>query len=172
MRDLNEKALYFCHTHPNLFLQKHCAGCGRGMCHTCIHHDERLCPSCNKELYRSSSHYENKNRVIRALGFAVIVSLAVPAYYLYYQYSMDNNEFAANYFLVFLIGFSLAGMHYMMQDTTFIQDIRSIPFIGFKLGIIVLILLIVSGVPIFFLLYKIAILVKHHWFNKSSKPSR
>lgn len=53
----------------------------------------------------------------------------------------------------------------MLKDTDFIDEIRKIPFIGFKLSIILLVIIVVCGIPIFFMLYKLIKILNNHFFK-------
>ncbi|MEY8869687.1 hypothetical protein AB9K24_09275 [Meridianimaribacter flavus] len=155
MSDHNQKALYFCHTHPNLFLQKNCKSCKLGMCHTCIHNNQEYCPSCTNRFYKLSNSYKNKNEVIRILGFAIVISLAVPLYYYINALSVNSSEFTSHYLLVFYFATSVAATHYMLKGTSFMDSIRKVPFIGFKLSIVILALIVVFGISILYIAIKL-----------------
>ena len=154
MNDFNLKALYFCHTHSNLFSQKNCNVCGRGMCHTCIHRNSNCCPSCIKDLKKSKQGYLLKNEVLITIGIALLASLIFHYYQFHHTDKLYNSfEFLPDLSLVFLYSLSAVGSVYMMRTHSFIDDIKSIPFIGFKLALIVLLLTIASCIPVLYILY-------------------
>jgi len=76
-----------------------------------------------------------------------------------YVSNIDIYDSSLDYLLVFLFGLSITGTHYLLRDTDFMGDIRKVPFIGFKLSIIVLLLIFVTGIPIIYFLYKLLILI-------------
>lgn len=148
-----EKARFFCHTHTNLFLQKHCKQCGRGMCHTCLHNNNTFCPSCIKEFYLSSEAHANKKEILWMLGAGILVY----SIFISLQFHENNTnypDFYSESFLAFFLGTSLCGTYFFIRDHEIMSTIRKVPFIGFKLSIIVLIIIIITGIPIFFQLYK------------------
>ena len=135
------------------------------MCHTCIHHNSEYCSSCVKHSYRSSGSYADKNELIRVLVFAIIIASLVPLYYHFNNLSLNTQDFLESLLLVFYFSGSVAGAHYMLKDTDFIDEIRKIPFIGFKLSIILLVIIVVCGIPIFFMLYKLIKILNNHFFK-------
>ena len=135
------------------------------MCHTCIHYNNDYCSSCLKQSHRSSGSYADKNELIRVLGFAIIIASIVPFYYHFNNLSLNTNDFIESLLLVLYFSTSVAGAHYMLKDTDFIDEIRKIPFIGFKLSIILLVIIVVCGIPIFFMLYKLIKILNNHFFK-------
>lgn len=135
------------------------------MCHTRIHNNSELCPSCLKQSYRSSGTYTNKNELIKVMGFAVIIASIVPFYYHFSNLSLNTKDFIESLLMVFYFSTSVAGAHYILKDTDFIDEIRKIPFIGFKLSIILLAIIVVCGIPIFFMPYKLLKILKNHFFK-------
>jgi len=156
MKD-TDKALYYCHTHPNLFLQQHCKVCRKGMCRTCIDYNSTTCTECLRESYIGSKTYAYK----KELAWMMVSGIFTLALFFTYTYvsNIDIYDSSLDYLLVFLFGLSITGTHYLLRDTDFMGDIRKVPFIGFKLSIIVLLLIFVTGIPIIYFLYKLLILI-------------
>lgn len=152
MKDEN-KTIYYCHTHPNLFLQQLCKVCNKGMCYTCINNDTTICPKCLKVSYLGSKTYAYKKELISMFGTGLIM-LSIFFAFTYFS-NINIYESLVDYLLVFLFGLSVTGTHYLLRDTDFMGDIRKVPFIGFKLTLIVLGLIFVTGIPIIYFLYKL-----------------
>lgn len=137
------------------------------MCHTCIAHNPDYCQSCLKYNYRNSSLYESSQELIRVTIFsAIITSLA--GCYLYYDSQLSTKTLVC----IFYFSFSVASTHYLMKGTDFLSSIRKIPFIGFKLSIALLILIIVTGIPVFYILFKSIKVLKYFYSKRVKIPSR
>ena len=167
MSDHNQKALYFCHTHPNLFLQKKCEGCKRGMCHTCIYNNLNYCSDCLRTQKRFSSNTKDKKELFNTLIFAVVISCVI-VLLLFHKTNINPHYPLTKYVLIaFVISLSASNCYYLFQKTTLLSDVNKIPFIGFKLSILIIVLVVASGLPILYLIYKSALLLKTHYFNRS-----
>ena len=171
MNEHNLKALYFCHTHTNLFLQKHCKNCKRGMCHTCLAHNSDYCKSCLKTNYRNSSHYEDKQEMIKVFLFSIIITCIVGCYLHFKSQPSVVKDLNETLLLVFFFSLSVASMHYLMKHTSFMNDVRKVPFIGFKLSIALLIIIIILGIPVFYIFFKTLKVLKHTYFKRPKIPS-
>ena len=163
-----DKALYFCHTHTNLFLQQLCMGCRRGMCHTCIHHHPTLCASCLKNNFLGAA----KNPYKKEFGWMLIGGIIALIIYLVIDYSSTNeNYFTINVYLdslvAFLFGSCIVATRYMLRDKDFLSEALEIPFVGFKVSIVLFVFLFISGFPILYILYKYL-----HYFIKSIQFER
>ncbi|WP_299274043.1 hypothetical protein [uncultured Psychroserpens sp.] len=161
MNEHNTKAQFFCHTHPNLFLQKRCKGCRRGMCHTCINQHNDYCSSCLRQSFKLSSAYENQRQIIRMVCSGIIVGLIVLAYQLFVS-KIINYPYLL---LGFGIGISIMSMYYIMGRTDVFSEISKIPFIGGKLAMATLVLTAISGGPILYFLYKIGMQLKSNYLK-------
>lgn len=151
MNARNEKALYFCHTHPNLFLQQQCKACKRGMCHTCIHNNKDYCESCAKSLFKSSRQYEHLTEVKQMLIAGIIV-FGITSFY---TYSAGPPIDTFELFLGFYFGITIMAIYFVLSKTDVFSTITKIPFIGWKLAIILLALTAVTGGPLLYFIYKI-----------------
>lgn len=169
MKD-EEKEAYFCHIHTNLFSQKKCKECYRGMCFTCLDMDKEYCPSCKRSMYLGGDTYKN----IKAIKGMLIVALVVLALAHAYQYSNDvhiyeNLEFIKNLGIVLFFTISIGFAFFLYEDTEILNEIREVPFIGLKLMLATLIITVVLGIPVFYFLYKIYLLLKAKYIRASIK---
>ncbi len=159
MNEHNTKALYFCHTHPNLFLQKKCKGCHRGMCHTCINNHNDYCQSCLKSFFKGSSLHQNQKQVLRMFVSGIFLSLIVFGYQM-----LKLQPIKVNYLILgFCLGVSLMSMYYIMRQTNIYAEVSKVPFIGGKLAIVLLILTTVSGGPFLYFIYKLFLVGKSNY---------
>jgi len=161
LNSLNTKALYYCHTHPNLFLQKRCKECRRGMCHTCIHHNFNYCQSCLSQAFKLGSQHKNQQQVLRMFisgSFAFCIGLA---YQLFISKQIDYTYLL----LGFCIGVSILSIFYISKRTDVFLEISKVPFIGWKLAIFALILTTISGGPFLYFLYKLVLIGKSSYLK-------
>ena len=166
MSDHNQKALYFCHTHPNLFLQKKCTSCKRGMCHTCIYNNPNYCSDCLSKQKRFSSNYKDKKNILNSIVFAVIVSSLI-AFLIFNQAQNTTDYPCIKYISIsFLIALSVSNCYYLFQGTEILSEVKKVPFIGFKLSLLILILVVASGLPILYMLYKSILILKTTYFKQ------
>ena len=167
MNEHNHKALYFCHTHPNLFLQKQCESCRRGMCHTCIVDHPKYCPDCRKQLRRTHSSYEDVRSLYSALIGGLVISSVIAAF-LIYNYNTGTIFPLTKYLLIGIFAaFTITCAFYMLRNSEFLSTVGKVPFIGFKLSIVLLILILVSGLPILYMLYKAFLVLNDNYFKRS-----
>lgn len=155
LRD-TEKALYFCNAHPNLFSQQNCNRCSRWMCHTCVHNNSTICADClNSSFLGSETHAtKEQSKHILISGLITLTIFLVINYFDKNGFEIDS-AFYFNSLIAFLFGLSITCTHCMMRDTDFMEEIRKIPFIGFKLALFILLLIFISGIPILYFLYKL-----------------
>ncbi|WP_157957343.1 hypothetical protein [Winogradskyella tangerina] len=167
MNDHNHKALYFCHTHPNLFLQKQCESCRRGMCHTCIVNHPKYCPDCLKQLRRTSTTYEDLRALYSVLIGSLIIS-SIIGVLLVYHYNNNVDFPLTKYLLITVFGaLTVTSGFFMLRNSEFLSTVSKVPFIGFKLSLLLLILILFSGLPILYMLYKAILILKDNYFNRS-----
>ncbi|MEP0266788.1 hypothetical protein [Dokdonia sp.] len=169
MKD-EEKEAYFCHTHPNLFSQKKCKECYRGMCYTCLSMDEDHCSDCRRSSYLSGDTHKNIKAIRGMLIVAVIVLILTHVY----QYKNDvqvyeNLDFIKNLGITLFYTISIGFAFFLYEDTDILDEIRKVPFIGFKLMLATLIITVVLGLPVFYFLYKIYLLLKAKSIRSSVK---
>ncbi|WP_299762163.1 hypothetical protein [uncultured Dokdonia sp.] len=156
-----EKEAYFCHTHTNLFSQKKCNECYRGMCYTCLNMDENICPSCRNYSYKQGDFYKNKRLVIGMLIIAGVILALVHAYqYNTNVYVYDNAAFIGVLGIVLFYTISVGFSYFLFEDTDILSEIRKVPFLGFKLMIATLIVTIIIGLPVFYFLNKVYLLLR------------
>lgn len=147
MKD-TDKARYFCSTHPNLFSQKRCNSCGGGMCYTCIHTHETLCGDCQRSIYHVSDAYAYKKEGLWMLSAGVFtISLFLVYYHLIETHALYTQT---ELLLAFLFGSNVIAAYYFLNKTTIVRDVNKVPFIGFKLALLVLVLIFVSGLPLLY----------------------
>jgi len=151
-----EKARYYCGTHPNLFSQKKCNGCNRGMCFTCIDLNNEYCSSCFKYSILDNLYFKSLKEI---KGITIIAILVLIIAHLI-QYFSNNNIyedyiFLKNLGLTLFYTISIAYAFILFEGTDFLDDIRKIPFIGFKLMLGILILTVIAGIPVFYFVYKV-----------------
>lgn len=162
-----EKAKYFCHTHPNLFSQQACNNCLRGMCYTCISLDEKLCPDCTNHTYKTGDFYKNlievRNIVLGglmiALGYHIIQVLNTHEIY-------SDLSFLPNVFIALFYGLSVTGAFFLFNGTDILSEINKVPFFGFKLMLLVAVATVFLGLPVFYLLYKVFMLIKNRFLRQ------
>lgn len=164
-----EKQHYFCHTHHNLFSQKNCHSCNRGMCYTCLHHNPTTCPDCLKTNFLTSDHYKNQKEISYILGIGLGATLI---FHVYQWYSINNIydtiHFLENLLVVLGISLSAISAYYMYSEVTLIKDVQKIPFIGSKLALLMIVISLVIGIPMLYLVYKIFIFLKVHFLSKKT----
>ena len=167
MSDHNHKALYFCHTHPHLFLQKPCDSCGRGMCHTCMVKHPKYCQDCLKQMRRTNSSYEDVRALYSVLIGSLIISCIISAL-LIYKYNTMTDYPLTKYLLITVFGaFTVTSGFYMLRNSEFLSSVRKIPFIGFKLSLVLLLLILISGLPILYMLNKAILVLNDNYFKRS-----
>lgn len=166
MNEHNQKALDFCHTHPNLFLQQHCKNCKRGMCHTCIHNNRDYCTECLSDFKRLGSSHEDKKQILTALILAISTSFLVSISLFYSNYTIQNSPITESVLITFFATLSIVSCYYLFQESDIFSSINKIPFIGFKLSMLLLIFLIISGLPILYLFYKSVLLIRTYYFKQ------
>jgi len=86
---------------------------------------------------------------------AVTFSLFWLFVYLSPTYDSTHLYFEWHALISFLVGLSLAGVYFFNTDESFLSDIRSIPFFGFKLSLITIVILVATGIPIVYYLYQL-----------------
>jgi hypothetical protein len=159
MKD-TDKARYFCYTHPNLFSQKRCSSCGGGMCYTCINKHETLCSDCQRSIYRVSDAYAYKKEGLWMLGTGVLTLSLFLAYYHITETQIIYSQ--TDVLLAFLFGSNVIASYYFLSKTTIVKEVNKVPFIGFKLALIVLVLIFITGLPLlYFLVNYISTLLKN-----------
>lgn len=164
MKD-TDKARYFCYTHPNLFSQQRCNSCGTGMCHTCIHQHKTLCKDCQRSIYRSSDAF-----TLRMQGLWILAAgLLTLSLFFGYHHSLDTPNYDINdLLLAFVFGANSLGTFYFFNQTSVLNDIKKIPFIGFKLAIIILALIFITGLPLLYFIFNgYLISIKGRFKNRS-----
>lgn len=152
----NEKALYFCNAHPNLFLQKDCIHCNRGLCHTCIASYGVICPACSKNAHTNSSTYAYKRQLFWMLGSGML-TLAFFLFFFYYQTEVITitDSFYVEVILAFLFGANFTAANYFLETNSIIEKMKKIPILGFKLSVVALIFIFITGIPVLYFLYKL-----------------
>ena len=157
----NLKEQYYCRTHPNLFLKERCRSCRGGMCLTCINEHKTLCPSCRKNSFRTYNYAISLLIVKRATAAGFI---ALGLYVLFSLPSLiagNNLETQALYMLLFFgIGVSVVSVIFLLNDTDYFEAINKIPVIGFKLTLLTLMVLSVTGYPLFYYFKKVFLVIK------------
>ncbi|SEM26755.1 hypothetical protein SAMN04487910_4590 [Aquimarina amphilecti] len=161
-----EKQHYFCHTHPNLFAQSKCHSCYKGMCHTCLHTNSTLCASCLKSNFLTGNLYKNQKELIYIFSIGLAIGLL---YHIYQCVTIagiySNFNFSKDLLYVTLGTLSAISAYYMYSEVTLISEVSKIPFIGGKLALLLIIISLVIGVPLFYLLYKILLFIKQKITN-------
>lgn len=167
MNDHNLKALYFCNKHPNLFAQAKCKSCKRGMCHTCAHHNENFCSDCLKQNKRFNSTIEDVQDLKAVLIFSVILTIFFTLLVLYKKSNAPDFVLTDNFLIILYLTFSTVNFYLILKNTDFVKSVSKIPFLGFKLAIILVLLIIVSGIPILYMLYKSIMVVRDAYLRHS-----
>ncbi len=142
------------------------------MCHTCIHNNKEYCQSCLKTNHKNSSLYEDTQEMFRVFLFSIIITTIAGIYlYVKSQSSIvkDLNEVLL---IVFFFSLSIASTHYLMKHTSFMDDVRKVPFLGFKISIVLLVLIVVSGISVIYILFKTIKVLKHFYLKRLKIPSR
>ena len=133
------------------------------MCCTCKHNNSKVCPACLKQSYYSGDIHKSKGELI-AIFFSGIATLTL---FLLYQY-MDRGQFfiyeeyVIHSIIAFLVGISISGAYFMLRNTNTMSEISEIPFFGGKLSIIFLVIIVVTGAPALYFLYKLFQFVHHN----------
>lgn len=87
-------------------------------------------------------------------------------------YDFADPKFQRDILMSFLYGISICGAYYILTVTTFFEDVKSVPFIGWKLALILLILTVVLCIPVFYFLSKVFTVVKAQMGHKSHGKKR
>ncbi len=125
------------------------------MCCTCQHLDPKVCPSCNKANFYSGSYYQARKEVLWiSLSGLITLSLFCGFHLLKDSFYYWDTHFLINLLLSFLIGISIYGVHSLMKETTVFDEIKAVPFIGWKLSMIALVLTVLAGIPVIYFLIK------------------
>lgn len=85
---------------------------------------------------------------------------------------MSDSKFQKDIIMSFLYGISISGAYYILTVTTFFEDVKKIPFIGWKLALILLIITVVLCIPVFYFLAKVYTVLKSQLSYKKSKSKR
>ncbi|WP_299222951.1 hypothetical protein [uncultured Aquimarina sp.] len=161
-----EKRNYFCHIHTNLFSQSKCHHCYRGMCHTCLHNNSTICPDCIRTQFLTGDQYKNQKEISYILSIGLGVTLLFHVYQYYTISEIYNNfNFLESLLYVLLGTLTAISAYYMYSEVTIIRDVSKIPFIGGKLVLLLILISLVIGIPLLYLLYKIAVFLRHHLFS-------
>jgi len=151
----SEKALYYCNIHTNLFSQQACSNCNRGMCYTCIENHNSVCPECLKGFHQHSSDYQDKKQLLWIVGSGVLASLLSIVYAYFANGQIEVNGYSFKVLAIaFLLGASFTATHYLMGETDFMEKIKSTPFIGMQLGLLVLAFIMFTGSSLIYFAYK------------------
>jgi len=167
MNDHNLKALYFCHKHPNLFAQSKCKSCKRGMCHTCTHHNENFCSDCLKQNKKFSSTNEDVQDLKVALIASAVLTTFFTVLIFYKKSNTPDFQLTTNFFIIFYLSLSAVNFYLLLKNTQIVNTISKMPFIGFKLAIVLVLLILGSGLPILYMLYKITIVARDAYLSRS-----
>ena len=159
MNEFNQKALYYCHTHPNLFLQKKCKSCKRGMCHTCIYNNVDYCQDCLSQQKRFSSNYKDKREISSTLIATLIISTIISILVFYNKYNLPDYSLTESLLIIFFATLTVVSCYYMLRETDLLKSVGKIPFIGFKL-------ILVTGLPILYMIFKITLLIRTNYFKR------
>ncbi|WP_299249248.1 hypothetical protein [uncultured Aquimarina sp.] len=161
-----EKRNYFCHTHTNLFSQSKCHHCYRGMCHTCLHQNHTICPDCRRTQFLTGDQYKNQKEISYILSIGIGVALSFHIYQCYTISDIYTSFKFLESLLYVLIGTLTAiSAYYMYSEVTIIREVSKIPFIGGKLALLLILISLIIGIPLLYLLYKIAIFLKYRMFS-------
>lgn len=151
----SDKALYYCYTHTNLFSQRECSRCNLGMCHTCLQNHSTICPNCLKGKRQSSIGHKYKKQLLWSLGSGLVGAVLFMLYTYYGNGLIElNRDFFKGLAITFLFGVNFTAAHYFLEDNDFIERIKSFPFFGFQLALLVLIFIFLTGIPIIYFVYK------------------
>lgn len=124
------------------------------MCNSCVSQHPDFCPECQLEIGIGGGFKNSKREVGIMSIFGVFAGLG----YLGYLYMEDPNMHFTDYnywyvLLAFAVGVSLVGTFYVLNSSTFYQDARQIPFLGYKLTLLIPVVTLASTIPVFYYLY-------------------
>jgi hypothetical protein len=148
-------AKYYCLEHPERSTKDYCDMCKSSMCNFCVEKYEDICPACRREY-----NIESENSFGKSSFFFVflvgIIGLVITYCFLYHKY--DNNAidhlFPQGY-LYFFLGISAAYTPFLFRKGDTLKILREVPFFGFKLMLITILLTIISFVPAVVFVYKV-----------------
>ena len=137
------------------------------MCHTCIQNNNDFCSDCLTKQKRFSSSYQEKNEIIKALVSTLIISSIIALLLFNTKYNLPDYPLTKNLLITFFVTLSIVYSYFMLKETEIIQSVGKIPFIGFKLSIILYILIVMTGLPILYMIYKSLLILKTNYLKKS-----
>ena len=101
--------------------------------------------------------------LISSLALSTIITILV----IYKEYNIGTYSIPQVFLISFFGALSVISCYYMMRETEIFSSVGKIPFIGFKLSIVLMVLILVTGIPILYMLYKTILLLKSGYFKHS-----
>ena len=127
------------------------------MCSTCVEEHSEICPACRIEFSIKPEKYVDKKRLLIVFFFGLI-GLIITYLFLLIKYDDDALSYLfPQGFVYFFLGISAGYTFYLYEDKETFKWINNIPFIGFKLILLIGVLTIVSFIPALIYLSKVYI---------------
>ncbi len=134
------------------------------MCHTCINNNDTVCASCIKERYFTPDYYTNIQEVKHALLIGIIVLIIYSIFFFSTAHQLET----INLLWSFIGGIAIGSGYYLIKNVSLYSETNKIPFIGFKLTLVLVALTFVLGIPIVYFIYKTFVLIKTYYFKSNT----
>ena len=148
-------ARFYCLEHPTRIGQGYCKECKSPMCSQCLKEDSDFCPACRRELFLRSDKYVSKRELLVTLIGGIIGFLGS---YLFFDTQLPENiwqEYGWKILYLTTFGISLFYTFILYSNSGVIEELSSVPFISWKLTLIVYAASALSLIPAIIYLYKV-----------------
>ena len=88
----------------------------------------------------------------------------IQAIIIFHEFSI---KLLANFFIIFYLSLSAVNFYLLLKNTQIVNTISKMPFIGFKLAIVLVLLILGSGLPILYMPYKMVIVARDAYLRQS-----
>ena len=110
-----------------------------------------VCVSCIKDSYFTVDYYSNKEDVKYILIIGGIIFAVYSIFFYFSEYPIEH----INLLWSLIIGIAAGSGYYLIKNVSLYSEANKIPFIGFKLTLIIIGLTFILGIPLFYFIYKV-----------------
>ncbi len=129
------------------------------MCSSCVEEHPDLCPACRREFFIGSDKFVDKKTLI-IVFIGGLIGLIITYFFLLPKYPDDTlAHLFPQGFIYFSLGISAAYTPYLYKNSDIFNDLKEMPFLGFKLMLILIVITIISCIPALVYLYKVFLYV-------------
>ena len=152
-----------CNIHPDLTSQQRCYKCSREMCRKCVRNNSTFCPKCRGEnvILKEKNAFKKELIIIFSAGIILSVIFSIFSFFT----TIEIHPFWNN-LTFFLLGISFLSTFFWYQDSDFIDEFSGIPVIDNKFKTRIAIIISITGISIFYFLYKLFVFIKTYRFKK------